>query len=656
MASLRGARLVDISPQGLGRRLGESTRKAAFVGALVIAVSATSGAQAQTCTPFLSPFGGDLSPLYTAGLSAAIAVGSAITAANTAFLTQSTAFVSAPGNPKPDSEGSGIWVRGVGGEANIKTSASINASLGFIGGPPPTTGIINCSSKFRQEFGGFQFGHDVAKLNAMGWNMHIGSTAGYVETKGDIVGGNPIQGSFTSITQVPFVGTYLVATNGGFFVDGLLRFDDIETKLQSPTINIYDQRLDAHGLSASGSLGYHWNFPNSNWFIEPGVGLIYSRVVVDRLNLADATFPGLVPFQGTTQIDPIVSTIGRAGARIGTSFETDNFVLQPFGAVSIWSEFGKNITAKFNTCPGCVIFGITASASITSQNIGTYGQYSLGINGQLKNSGWLGFVRADVREGPRLESFSGTGGIRYQFTPVATANKGLITKAVKAPVERPYDWNGFYLGAFGGAGYGHTRWAADSAPFAAGPQVAGALLGGQVGYNYQSGPWVLGIEADDAWTNATGTTACGPMSPGIFIVPPFFNSNCGDRVSWIATATGRLGYASGRTLYYVKGGAAWDHETFTATCNVGPLNGSVALNCFNAAIVLINQLTASDDRSGWTAGYGIEFGLTPNWSAKGEMDYIDFGNKNLTASEGTVINTGIRMVRGKIGLNYRLNP
>jgi hypothetical protein len=136
MASLRGARLVDISPQGLGRRLGESTRKAAFVGALVIAVSATSGAQAQTCTPFLSPFGGDLSPLYTAGLSAAIAVGSAITAANTAFLTQSTAFVSAPGNPKPDSEGSGIWVRGVGGEANIKTSASINASLGFIGGPP----------------------------------------------------------------------------------------------------------------------------------------------------------------------------------------------------------------------------------------------------------------------------------------------------------------------------------------------------------------------------------------------------------------------------------------------------------------------------------------------------------------------------------------
>jgi hypothetical protein len=119
------------------------SRKAAFVGAaaLVIAVSATSGAQAQNCTPFVSPFGFDLSPLYTAGLSAAIAVGSAITAANTAFLTQSTAFVSAPGNPKPDSEGSGIWVRGVGGEATIKTNASINASLGFVGGGTPTNGM-----------------------------------------------------------------------------------------------------------------------------------------------------------------------------------------------------------------------------------------------------------------------------------------------------------------------------------------------------------------------------------------------------------------------------------------------------------------------------------------------------------------------------------
>ena len=114
------------------------SRKAAFVGAaaLVIAVSATSGAQAQNCSTF-TPLGFDLSPLYTAGLSAAIAVGSAITAANTAFLTQSTAFVSAPGNPKPDSEGSGLWVRGVGGEATIKTNASINASLGFVGGGPP---------------------------------------------------------------------------------------------------------------------------------------------------------------------------------------------------------------------------------------------------------------------------------------------------------------------------------------------------------------------------------------------------------------------------------------------------------------------------------------------------------------------------------------
>jgi opacity protein-like surface antigen len=52
----------------------------------------------------------------------------------------------------------------------------------------------------------------------------------------------------------------------------------------------------------------------------------------------------------------------------------------------------------------------------------------------------------------------------------------------------------------------------------------------------------------------------------------------------------------------------------------------------------------------------VEFALTRNWSAKGEIDYLDFGNKNLTASDGTIINAGLRVTQGKIGLNYRFNP
>ena len=62
------------------------------------------------------------------GLSAGLAVSSAVSAANTAFLTQSTAFVSAPGNPKPNSEGSGVWVRGVGGELSTSNTTTVNAA------------------------------------------------------------------------------------------------------------------------------------------------------------------------------------------------------------------------------------------------------------------------------------------------------------------------------------------------------------------------------------------------------------------------------------------------------------------------------------------------------------------------------------------------
>src|SRR5262249_45357475 len=112
-----------------------------------------------------------------------------------------------------------------------------------------------------------------------------------------------------------------------------------------------------------------------------------------------------------------------------------------------------------------------------------------------------------------------------------------------------------------------------------------------------------------------------------------------------------LGYATGRTLYYAKAGAAWAHESFSVTCNFGPVSG-----CINPTNQRFDQFSVSDTRLGWTVGYGIEFALARNWSAKGEVDYADFGNKNLTASDGTVINAGLRVIQAKVGVNYKLQP
>jgi opacity protein-like surface antigen len=185
----------------------------------------------------------------------------------------------------------------------------------------------------------------------------------------------------------------------------------------------------------------------------------------------------------------------------------------------------------------------------------------------------------------------------------------------------------------------------------AGPQAAGALGGGTFGYNYQIGQWVLGVEGDAGWTNTKGSVACaGPVNAhqiGLFAV------DCAGQSDFIATAAARLGYAWGRALYYAKAGGAWTHETFTVTCTQPQ---GAPIPCTNPAGGNLTQISVADDRAGWTVGYGVEFAFTPNWSAKGEFNYIDFGNKSLTVQDGTILNAGMRVSEGKIGVNYRFNP
>src|SRR5262249_31099126 len=157
----------------------------------------------------------------TSAVSGALAISSAMTAANTAFLTESAALVGAPANARPDSEGSGIWIRGVGGAMTVKSNTSIGSTTNSSNGSVSRVSTT-CSTKFQQTFGGFQLGHDVARLNVGGWNLTLGTTAGFLETAGHIVGGNVVAGqdlgkpvvdnAFNSTTQAPFVGTYAAAS------------------------------------------------------------------------------------------------------------------------------------------------------------------------------------------------------------------------------------------------------------------------------------------------------------------------------------------------------------------------------------------------------------------------------------------------------------
>ena len=190
-----------------------------------------------------------------------------------------------------------------------------------------------------------------------------------------------------------------------------------------------------------------------------------------------------------------------------------------------------------------------------------------------------------------------------------------------------YDWNGFYLGLNGGYVLGRTSWSdpfagADSGRF----DAKGGTIGGQVGYNWQTGRTVLGLETDLNWANLNGTAATGG------VCATNGGGECRTEQSWFGTTRGRIGYAFGNFLPYVTGGLAYG----------------------NVKAVQPNG-TASDTKTGWTAGGGLEVGLTKSWTAKAEYLHLDLGTATfMGAASGTnTLNVPITEDILRAGLNYR---
>ena len=199
---------------------------ARFLGGIALAagIFASSGAFAQNCATAtgsgqFAPF---LATAATSGGAAAGAFAGALGNINTAFLTQQgSAFVSAPGDPQPNQPGGGVWVRGVGGEVTNKFSSNSNGALTPIGAAPAGVASsvtqTNCPGQVRQDFSGIQVGQDISRLNWDGWNLHVGTTAGYLSSDATSSSGTKIN------FNVPFLGAYLVATHGRFFADVMVR-------------------------------------------------------------------------------------------------------------------------------------------------------------------------------------------------------------------------------------------------------------------------------------------------------------------------------------------------------------------------------------------------------------------------------------------------
>jgi opacity protein-like surface antigen len=141
----------------------------------------------------------------------------------------------------------------------------------------------------------------------------------------------------------------------------------------------------------------------------------------------------------------------------------------------------------------------------------------------------------------------------------------------------------------------------------------------------------------------------------VAVTPPGYNTTCNFHARYLATLTGRLGYVWGRALWYVKAGGAATRETIDVTCNN---SSGVGIACFNAAgtgFFFPVTATGNINRFGFTAGYGVEFALTPKWSARAETSYYNFGTRSVTLSDGVVVSSKLEEISTKIGVNYKLN-
>jgi outer membrane immunogenic protein len=162
-----------------------------------------------------------------------------------------------------------------------------------------------------------------------------------------------------------------------------------------------------------------------------------------------------------------------------------------------------------------------------------------------------------------------------------------------------YSWAGPYIGGNLGYAWGSVE---------NNPTKPSGFAGGvQAGYNWQSGPWVFGVEGDLQATGADDTFA------------PWKFSN-----PWFGTVRGRAGYAFSNIYLYGTGGLAF---------------GELRAETFGL----------SDTSAGWTVGAGAEFGLVQNWTAKIEYLYVDLSNSNFSI---TGVSNGYRFGLVRAGVNY----
>jgi outer membrane immunogenic protein len=215
-------------------------------------------------------------------------------------------------------------------------------------------------------------------------------------------------------------------------------------------------------------------------------------------------------------------------------------------------------------------------------------------------------------------------GLLLSFAVSGAAVAADMRMPVKAPppiVSPATNWSGFYIGAMGG-------YASESSSddvivgVAADPRMKGGFGGGTIGYNWQTGQFVFGLEADAAFA-------------GIDASATAFGITAESEIRSLGTVRGRIGMAFDTVLLYATGGYAWADNKFTVT--IPPVS-----------------VSESNFHHGWTVGAGVEWMFAPRWSVKFEYLYRDFSSETYFAGllPPGVSSGNIGFHSGQVGVNF----
>ncbi len=252
-------------------------------------------------------------------------------------------------------------------------------------------------------------------------------------------------------------------------------------------------------------------------------------------------------------------------------------------------------------------------------------------------------------------------------TSAANAADQRVKPVLKAPPPVVFNWTGFYVGANIGYSWGRSRhdWDFFVPNFFTGNTTCATLTGGgalcvagsestslrgaigglQAGYNWHSGNYLVGIETDFQFSGQkgdgvfNGQTAAFATTGGVPIGASF-SAAYTERLRWLGTLRGRVGYAADRWLIYATGGLAYGRvsidgsATSTGVPSLAPIPVPACAGVGTLAplvgICPLANLSDSTTKAGWTLGFGAEGALAGGWSWKLEYLHVDLGRVTTT--------------------------